>query len=84
MILINYYFIDHMLEQLCRRYKIGPTYNAQASAWMIASLSKRFGPLSGKDVLEDCYLRLTKNSTVFKDLLNQNARMALLGMKFAK
>jgi hypothetical protein len=41
MILINCYFIDLMLEQLCRRYKIGPTYNAQASAWMIASLSKK-------------------------------------------
>ena len=72
-----------MLEQLCRRYKIGPKYNAQASAWMTASLSKIFGLLSGKDVLEDRYLRL-KYSTVFKDLLNQNARVALLGMKFAK
>jgi hypothetical protein len=51
---------------------------------MIASLSKRFGLLSGKDVLEDRYLRLMKYSTVFKDLLNQNARVALLGMKFAK
>ena len=73
-----------MLEQLCRRYKIGPKYNAQASAWMTASLSKIFGLLSGKDVLEDRYLRLMKYSKVFKDLLNQNARMALLGMKFAK
>jgi hypothetical protein len=81
---MNCYFKDLMLEQLCRRYKIGPTYNEQASAWIIASFSIRFGLLGGKDVLEDRYLRLMKYYTDFKDLLNQNARMALLGMKFAK
>jgi hypothetical protein len=51
---------------------------------MTASFSIRFGLLGGKYVLEDRYLRLMKYCTDFKDLLNQNARMALLGMKFAK
>nr|POE84670.1 hypothetical protein CFP56_58091 [Quercus suber] len=43
-------YINLELEQLHRRNKIGPTCNPQTSTWMIASCSRRFGVLGGKDL----------------------------------
>ncbi|KAF3953878.1 hypothetical protein CMV_020711 [Castanea mollissima] len=64
-------YINLELEQLCRRNKIGPTCNPQASTWMIASCNRRFGVLGGKDVLEDQNLCL-KDYKEIKDLPIQN------------
>ena len=57
---MDYYYINIELEQLHRRNKIGPTCNAQVSSWMVASCSRRFGIMGGKDVLEDHNLNLMK------------------------
>ena len=55
--------INLELEQLHRRNKIGPSCYPQASTWMIASCSRIFGVLGGKDVLEDQNLSLMKKIT---------------------
>ena len=60
--------INLELEQLHRRNKIGPSCYPQASTWMIASCSRRFGVLGGKDVLEDQNLCLMKDYTKINDL----------------
>ena len=65
-------YVNLELEQLHKRNKIGPTCNPQASTWMIASCSRRFGVLGGKDVLEDQNLSLMKDYKEIKDLLFQN------------
>uniref|UniRef100_A0A7N2KPF5 Myb/SANT-like domain-containing protein n=1 Tax=Quercus lobata TaxID=97700 RepID=A0A7N2KPF5_QUELO len=65
-------YINLELEQLHRKNKIGPTCNPQASTWMIASCSRRFGVLGGKDVLEDQNLSLMKDYKEIKDLPIQN------------
>ena len=57
-ILMDCYYINLELEQLYTRNKIGPTGNAQASSWMVASCSRRFDIMGGKDVLEDQNLSL--------------------------
>ncbi|KAK7823772.1 hypothetical protein CFP56_035083 [Quercus suber] len=49
-ILMDCYYINLELEQLYRRNKIGPTCNAQASSWMVASCSRRFDIMGGKDM----------------------------------
>ena len=54
------YYINLELEQLYRRNKIGPTGNAQALSWMVASCIRRFGVMGGKDVLKDQNLSLMK------------------------
>ena len=59
-ILMDCYYINLELEQLHRWNKIGPTCNAQASTWMVASCSRRFGVMGGKDVLKDQNLSLMK------------------------
>ena len=65
-------YVNLELEQLHKRNKIGPTCNPQASTWMIASCSRRFGVLGSKDVLEDQNLILMKDYKEMKDLLFQN------------
>ncbi|KAF3945834.1 hypothetical protein CMV_027831 [Castanea mollissima] len=65
-------YINLELEQLHRRNKIGPTCNPQASTWMIASCSRRFGVLGGKDVEEDQNLCLMKDYKEINDLPIQN------------
>ena len=54
------YYINLELEQLHRRNKIGLICNAQALSWMVASCSRRFGVMGGKDVLKDQNLSLMK------------------------
>nr|POE84669.1 hypothetical protein CFP56_58091 [Quercus suber] len=59
-------YINLELEQLHRRNKIGPTCNPQTSTWMIASCSRRFGVLGGKDPMMIFGKLISRYSSAFE------------------